>query len=87
MKPGKDCDVLRTEHTGHPVKWYFSQDEHRLIGFETTIDRERDDPCEVFFSNYRKVDGRLLPFHMEVRHNDKQYAVFDVTEYKLNAGK
>lgn len=81
-----DSEVIRTELTGTTAKWYFSTTDQTLLGFELTPDRD-EDPCEVFFSDYRKVDGRLLPHKIEVRYGDKQYAVLDVNEWKLDAAK
>src|SRR5262249_2056808 len=43
-----DAEVLRTETAGVPVKWYFSKDDQRLLGFEVFTDGEKADPCEVY---------------------------------------
>ena len=58
--------VSRTEHAAIPAKWYFSQKDQTLLGYEVTVDKE-EDPCEVFLADYRMVDGRLLPHRVEVR--------------------
>jgi S1-C subfamily serine protease len=81
----RDAEVIRTELTGVPAKWYFDKDA-RLLGFELTTDRE-EDPCEVYFSDYRKVDGRSLPYKVEVRYGDKQYALLEVNDWKMDAAK
>jgi S1-C subfamily serine protease len=81
----RDAEVIRTELTGVPAKWYFDKDGN-LLGFELTTDRE-EDPCEVYFSDYRKVDGRSLPYKIEVRYGDKQYAFLQVNEWKTDAAK
>ena len=31
---------------------------------------EDTDPCELYFSDYREVEGRMLPGRIEVRHGD-----------------
>ena len=54
----------------------------RSLAFEATIDQE-DDPCEVYLSDYRKVDGRLLPHRIEVRYGNEVYGSFTVTSYKV----
>jgi S1-C subfamily serine protease len=80
-----DAEVIRTELTGVPAKWYFGKDA-TLLGFELTTDRD-EDPCEVYFSDYRSVDGRSLPHKIEVRYGDKQYALLEVTEWKTDPAK
>jgi S1-C subfamily serine protease len=81
-----DCEVMRTELSGVAAKWYFSAKDQTLLGFEVTVDAD-DDPCEVYLSDYRKVDGRNLPHRIEVRYGDKTYAVLDVNSYNLAAAK
>jgi len=85
-----DTEVLRTKHAGIPGKWYFSLKDDgtrgQLLGFEVTADRD-EDPCEVYLSQYKDVDGRKLPHHIEVRSGNGVYAVLEVSAYKLEAGK
>jgi len=77
-----DCEVIRTKHGSVECKWYFSRKDQTLLGFETTITRE-ESPCEVFFSDYKAVDGRMLPHRMEVRWGDKKYGVFNFKKFDL----
>ena len=42
---------------------------------------ENADPCEVYFSDYRDVDGRLLPGRMEVRTADGPFGVFKLDQF------
>ena len=49
-----------------------------------SIPAKDDDPCEVYLSDYKPVDGRLLPYRIEVRTGDKRYAVFTVNSYRFN---
>jgi S1-C subfamily serine protease len=83
-----DCAVINTKHGSVNCKWYFSRKDGTLLGFETYLAREAEDledrdPCEVYFYDYRDVDGRKLPHRIEVRHRDKLYAVLKVTGYTL----
>jgi S1-C subfamily serine protease len=78
-----DTEVIHTEHAAVPAKWYFSQKDHTLAAVEATVDRE-DDPCEIYFSDFRKVDGRLLPHKIDVRYGNELYGSFNVTSYKVN---
>jgi S1-C subfamily serine protease len=75
-----DCEVLRTQQAGVSAKWYFSQTDQTLLGFEVYPD-EKDDPCEVYLSDYKKVDDRDLPHRLEVRYGDNRYARLVVKNY------
>lgn len=79
-----DCAVLKTKHGSTECKWYFSLKDNRLLGFETYLVKDQD-PCEVYFSDYKPVDGRELPHRIEVRYGDKRYAVLTITKYTLSA--
>ena len=80
--------MILTEHADVTGKWYFALQPHQgvpageLLGFEIKIERE-DDPCEVYCSAYKPVDGRLLPHRLEVRHGNNPYVVFTVKNYKV----
>jgi S1-C subfamily serine protease len=78
-----DCAVLRTKHGSTECKWYVSRKDNALLGFETYITKDSD-PCEVYFYDYKAVDGRQLPHRIEVRYNDKRYAVLTINKYTLN---
>jgi serine protease Do len=85
-----DSEVLRTKHAGFPVKWYFAlKDEPerkifkgQLLGFEMIVDRD-DDPCEVYLSDYKKIDGRMLPQRIDVVQGDKTFASLTAITYSL----
>jgi S1-C subfamily serine protease len=78
------CEVLKTRHASVRTKWYFSLDNHRLIGFEVSPDRD-EEPCEVFLSDYKDRDGRSLPSKIQVRHKNEPYAEFTNIAWGLNA--
>jgi serine protease Do len=82
------AEVIRTEGGGVSAKWYFSTKDYSLLGFEVSIDKE-DDPCEVFLSDYKKVDGRDLPHKIEVWYGNKRYANLTIPAdgYKLSTAK
>jgi hypothetical protein len=77
-----DCEVVRTKHGSFESKWYFDKTDKKLIACEATITKE-EDPCELYFADYKPVDGRQLPHRIEVRHGDKRYAVLTIKAYKL----
>lgn len=78
--PRVDADVIRTQHASVDVKWYFSKTDGRLLGFETFISKN-EDPCEVYLSDYKPVDGRLLPHRYDIRHGDKRYGTLMIQSY------
>jgi S1-C subfamily serine protease len=82
------AEVLRTEGGGVSAKWYFSTGDHSMLGFEVTADKE-DDPCEIYLSDYKKVDGRDLPHKIEVWYGNKRYAnlIIPADGFKLSAAK
>jgi serine protease Do len=84
LKQRVDTEVLRTEHAGIAGKWYFSQKDHLLLGFEIKVE-EDGDPCEVYLSDYRSVDGKMLPHKMEVRFGNDRYGAFTINRYQLAA--
>ncbi len=92
-------EVLRTEHAGVSVKWYFYRDElnpqlqgktkykdYELIAFELFILQDTD-PCEIYLHDSQQIDGRLLATKWDVRWGDKRYAVISLDKYKLNEMK
>jgi S1-C subfamily serine protease len=81
-----DTEVLLTEHAAVDAKWYFSPKDQSLLGFEATVDPEAD-PCEVYLSDYRTVDGRMLPFRIDVQSGNEKYATFLVKRYQLSTIK
>ncbi len=77
-----DCEVLRTRHAAFEAKWYFDLKDGKLLGGESWVAKE-EDPCELYFGDYKMVEGRQLPHRIEVRHNDKTYAVMTIKGYQL----
>ena len=89
------CEVVRTEHTDVPAKWYFYRaDLNRqmpapgpvrdgaLVAAEVSVDRTTD-PCELYFADFKDVGGKKLAHRMEVRHGDKRYAMFNVAAQQM----
>ncbi len=76
------CDVLRTRHAAVECKWYFNQADGSLIYAEVfAVDGE--DPCELFFTDYKPVNGRELPGRIDVRYGDKHYGYLAVKTWTL----
>jgi S1-C subfamily serine protease len=78
-----DAEVLKTRHSSFKAKWYFSPKDQTLIGAEVTA-VEDEDPCEIYFSEYKKVEGRMLPHRLDVRSGDSHYGTFTIKKYQLS---
>jgi S1-C subfamily serine protease len=81
-----DAEVLLTEHAAVPAKWYFSRKDHTLLGFEVWINPD-EDPCEVYLSDYKTIDGRQVPHHIEVQHGNDRFATFSIKNFQVAALK
>jgi hypothetical protein len=78
-----DAEVIRAKHAQIETKFYFSKTDQTLLGMETFTAKD-DDPCEMYFSDYRPVDGRKLPHRIDAYYAGKRYGVFTVNGYKLD---
>jgi serine protease Do len=78
-----DAEVINTRHGPFLTKWYFARTDQRLLGFELRLN-DNEDPCEVYLSDYRAVDGRLLPHRFQVQYGDGHYGTFQFTTFSLN---
>jgi S1-C subfamily serine protease len=93
-----DTEVLRTEHSSFAGKWFFRLKEPiqggktaggaelQLLACEMYIEKD-EDPCELYFSDYRSVEGKELPHRIEVRYKNDRYGVFTIKSYQLAAAK
>jgi hypothetical protein len=77
-----DCEVLKTKHAAFETKWYFALSDGKLLGCEAYAARD-EDPCELYFGDYKPVDGRLLPHRIDVVNGSKRYAVLTPAGYTL----
>ena len=80
-----DAEVINAVHGFMFVKLFFSKEDQKLLAMEVRIE-EKDDPCEVYFSDYRAVDGRQLPHRMDVLHANGPYGTFNLKSFNLKAG-
>jgi len=71
-------DVVSATNEGVESHFLFDPDEGQLVGLEM-FPASDVDPCEIYFADYREVDGRRLPHELEVRHGDLVFG-----RYKLN---
>jgi S1-C subfamily serine protease len=81
-----DTEVLATEHAAVLAKWYFAQKDATLLGFEVWVSPD-EDPCEVYLSDYKTIDGRQLPQRMEVRYGNERYGIFTIKNFQIVVAK
>jgi S1-C subfamily serine protease len=81
-----DGEVLTTRMGPFLAKWFFALDDQKLLGFEVRL-TDNEDPCEVYFSDYRKVEGRDLPHRMQVVYGNERYGVFTFQAFRVQKGK
>ncbi len=81
-----DTEVLMTEHAAIPAKWYFAAADQTLLGAEVTVVKD-EDPCELYFSDYRSEDGKALPHRMEVRYGNGRFGILWIKSYQFTAAK
>ncbi len=79
-----DTEVLRVALGGVESKLFFQPgaEGYLLVGLEATLDRD-EDPCEIHFGDYRPVDGKLLPFRIQVSHAGSPYCRLEVQSWDL----
>jgi len=79
------ADVLIATHGGVECRFYFAQEQGRLIALEL-FPADGVDPAEFYFSEYHELDGRLVPGRMEIRHGDEVFATLKLTAITLARG-
>lgn len=77
-----DCEVIRANYAGIEGKWYYDLKTAKLIAAEVQVLRD-EDPCELYFSEYKAVDGRELPHRVDVRWGDKNYGSLSFAKFDL----
>jgi S1-C subfamily serine protease len=80
-----DCEVLNTRHGTYMAKWFFARTDQKLLGFEVRTQDANEDPCELYFYDYRTVGGRQLPHAMQVWYQDRRYGYFTISSYQFPA--
>ena len=56
----------------------------RVTAVELKVE-DSEDPAEVYFSDYRAVEGRMVPHRLQVYSEGKHYATFELETFR--AGK
>ena len=60
------ADVLVGTYGGVESRFMVDPGDGALLEIEMFPDEDAD-PCEVYFTDYHEVDGRMLPGRLEVR--------------------
>jgi S1-C subfamily serine protease len=92
-KQRSDCQVLRTRTGSTSAKWFFAKDDPvaakaglkpgYLAGAEVSIDPD-EDPCELYFSDYKKVGDNLFPHKITVVFGtNKRYGTLTVEKVTM----
>ncbi len=76
------ADVLLATHQVVESRFMFDEQSGHMVGLEMYPDLDVD-PCEIYFSEYRDIDGRSLPHRMEVRFGNDVYRVIQLNEFDL----
>jgi serine protease Do len=74
-------DVLVATHDVVEARFYFDRASGQLVAVEMFPDSGVD-PCEVYFDDYREIEGRQWPHLIRVRHGDR--AVLELTVEEIN---
>lgn len=76
------ADCLVATYGGVETRFHFAPESGDLIGIEFEA-ADGEDPCEIYFSDLREVDGRRLPHRWTIRHGDEVFAELTVDSYKF----
>jgi S1-C subfamily serine protease len=75
-------DCLVGIQGGVETRFYFDPAEGDLVGVEMQA-ADDEDPCEIYFSDFREVEGRRLPHHWLIRHGDEDFADLAIDKFDL----
>ncbi len=76
------CDILVGIHGGVECHFLFEPTSGHLAAVEMYPDDDVD-ACEILLSDYREVEGRQAPHHVEIRRPDGIYQVYQIKSYTL----
>lgn len=75
-------DVLVGTHQVVETRFLFGEPGTQLVALEMFTDVDVD-PCELYFSDFREVDGQTLPHVIEVRHGERVFATLKLDQIDL----
>jgi S1-C subfamily serine protease len=74
------ADVLVGVNDVVETHFYADSTSGALVGLEMYPDSGVD-PCELYFRDYRSIDGRQVPFELEIRYGDTVYGVWRLESF------
>jgi S1-C subfamily serine protease len=77
-------DCLVGIYGGVETRFYFDPMEGDLVGIEMQSADDQD-PCEIYFSDFKLVEGRRMPHRWVIRHGDEQFADLQISSYQWPA--
>jgi hypothetical protein len=80
--PGQEglADVIVGISNGVECRFHFDSSEGQLVLLEMWPEEDTD-PCELYFDDYREVQGCWLPGRLEIRVGERLYQLVDCREY------
>lgn len=79
---GERVDVLLTTKGLSTTRWYFSQQDQRLLGFDTAIDQEHD-PCRIRIKETASFGSVTFLSQFNVHAGPTDWAEYEVTSLKF----
>jgi len=75
-------DVLVAVDRGVECRLYFDPQQGDLLALEM-FPADDVDPCELYFHDYREVEGRFLPGRLEAHTGGELFAQFNIERWSL----
>jgi hypothetical protein len=77
-------DCLVGIYGGVETRFHFDPMEGDLVGIEMQSADDQD-PCEIYFSDFKLVEGRRMPHRWVIRHGDEQFSDLRISSYQWPA--
>ena len=58
-----------------------------IINHSSNKDKFKEVVDEIYFGDYREVDGLQLPHHMQIQHALRSYGVFRISEFEFEVAE
>jgi len=71
-------EVIEGISTLARTRFYLDKKRGNLLGLETFAEESGIDPCEIYFSDYRAKDGKLIPGTIAVVVGDVPFVTFEL---------
>ncbi|MEX0677504.1 MAG: trypsin-like peptidase domain-containing protein [Pirellulales bacterium] len=75
-------DVLAATHDDVECRFMFDPDDGYLVAMEM-YPAEDVDPCELYFGDFKEIEGRMMPSHIEVRHADDFHFILECKQQRF----